>query len=245
MSANHYATALVVLLLSLARAFGDSYAPSRPEAFSSPSGNYVVRIEAADSVENAKIYWKNTEFNVFSYNKETEDYERVNKFDVEGHPLRLFINDAGTRIVTIDQHFGVGYGQIAAVYDSEGKRLAQWTLADLFDFRDLFDPRKLPNFRRTTSSICWRGDAGWNYDQKTIWISAPTTVESHDDGSFTVTHPADIDSYEINLEKVEMKRVPSKRKKAEQAGTGQPATRSQSKSEGSDKPQPEAEGRSR
>ena len=33
--------------------------------------------------------------------------------------------------------------------------------------------------------------------------------------------------------------------KAEQVGTGQPATRSQSKSEGSDKPQPEAEGRSR
>ena len=32
---------------------------------------------------------------------------------------------------------------------------------------------------------------------------------------------------------------------AEQAGTGQPATRSQSKSEGGDKPQPEAEGRSR
>ena len=31
----------------------------------------------------------------------------------------------------------------------------------------------------------------------------------------------------------------------EQGGTGQPATRSQSKSEGSDKPQPEAEGRSR
>jgi hypothetical protein len=34
-------------------------------------------------------------------------------------------------------------------------------------------------------------------------------------------------------------------KKGEQAGTGQPATRSQSKSEGSEKPQPEAEGRSR
>jgi hypothetical protein len=33
--------------------------------------------------------------------------------------------------------------------------------------------------------------------------------------------------------------------KAEQAGTGQPATRSQSESEGGDKPQPEAEGRSR
>ena len=33
--------------------------------------------------------------------------------------------------------------------------------------------------------------------------------------------------------------------KAEQGGTGQPATRSQLKSEGSDKPQPDAEGRSR
>lgn len=33
--------------------------------------------------------------------------------------------------------------------------------------------------------------------------------------------------------------------KAEQAGTGQPATRPESKSEGSDKPKPEAEGRSR
>jgi hypothetical protein len=36
-----------------------------------------------------------------------------------------------------------------------------------------------------------------------------------------------------------------KKPNAEQAGTGQPATRSQSKSEGGDKPQREAEGRSR
>jgi hypothetical protein len=39
--------------------------------------------------------------------------------------------------------------------------------------------------------------------------------------------------------------VKSATKNAQQDGTGQPATRSQSKSEGSDKPQPEAEGRSR
>ena len=35
------------------------------------------------------------------------------------------------------------------------------------------------------------------------------------------------------------------KRRAEQAGTGQPATRPESKSEGSKKPQPEAEGRSR
>ena len=46
----------------------------------------------------------------------------------------------------------------------------------------------------------------------------------------------------VSLDAIE---VALTKKKAEQAGTGQPATRSQSKSEGSDKPQPEAEGRSR
>jgi hypothetical protein len=38
---------------------------------------------------------------------------------------------------------------------------------------------------------------------------------------------------------------PSEKSKIEQAGTGQPATRPESKSESGDKPQPEAEGRSR
>jgi broad specificity phosphatase PhoE len=47
----------------------------------------------------------------------------------------------------------------------------------------------------------------------------------------------------LDVSKVPLKPLPET--KGEQGGTGQPATRSQSKSEGSDKPQPEAEGRSR
>jgi hypothetical protein len=39
--------------------------------------------------------------------------------------------------------------------------------------------------------------------------------------------------------------IPARKTKAEQAGPGQPATRPESKSEGGDQPQPEAEGRSR
>ncbi len=39
--------------------------------------------------------------------------------------------------------------------------------------------------------------------------------------------------------------VTLRKQEAEQAGTGQPATRPESKSEGGDKPQPESEGRSR
>jgi hypothetical protein len=43
----------------------------------------------------------------------------------------------------------------------------------------------------------------------------------------------------------EQERDPLLKKEGEQDGTGQPATRPESKSEGNDKPQPEAEGRSR
>ena len=216
MQALHSIVALLILLVSGTRAIADSFAPSMPEAFPSPSGKYIVRIEAADSVENPRLYWKSTEFNVFSYNEKAETYDRVTKFDVEGHPLLLFVNDAGTHIITIDQNFGVGHGQIAAIYNFEGRRLAQWTLKDLFKVENLFDPRKPPNFRRSTSSIYWRDDARWNDDQKSIRISAPAKLKLHDDGSFTETHPADVDSYVIDLGNLEMRRVPPRTKKAEQ-----------------------------
>ena len=224
------------------RAPADSFAPSTPEVFASPSGKYLVRIEAADSVKNPRFYWKQTQFNLFSYNDATETYDRVTKFDVEGHPLQLFINDAGTHIATIDEHFGVGYGQIAAIYNIEGKRLAQWTLADLFK-ADPLDLYAFPNFRRSTSSIYWRGDAGWSHDQKTIWISAPEKFESHADGGVTVTHPAENDSYQIDLEKLQMSLVPSG-KKAGKVVAEQPAAAPASKAEGEGKSQLESDGHS-
>ena len=55
------------------------------------------------------------------------------------------------------------------------------------------------------------------------------------------------DFTEAKLDATTMQRALAKLKKqkAEQVGAGQPATRPESKSEGSDNPQPEAEGRSR
>jgi len=76
------------------------------------------------------------------------------------------------------------------------------------------------------------------------WILDTSVPEVY--GSF------DIEGFEARKEQlgidqsVILQPINSFRKEdAEQAGTGQPATRSQSKSEGSDKPQPESEGRSR
>jgi len=198
-------------MLSLARlAFADSYAPSTPQAFTSPAGMYVVRIQAAKSVEKPNGYWKHTEFSIFAYNAESDTFNRVNRFEVEGHPLELFVNDAGTRIVTIDQQFGTGHGQIAAIYDFQGKRLAEWKLTDLFPEQELFGPRS-SRFRETTSSIQWRGETAWSRDQKSIWIGAPTRFQSNADGSYSIIYPKDIDSYSIDLVKTKMKRVPPKR----------------------------------
>jgi hypothetical protein len=69
-----------------------------------------------------------------------------------------------------------------------------------------------------------------------IWF-----LQKMEDGTFTANNS----SRRVTLkDKESIVRFLAKHK-AEQGGTGQPATRSQSESEGSDKPQPEAEGRSR
>ncbi len=57
--------------------------------------------------------------------------------------------------------------------------------------------------------------------------------------------PSEYGSYQIVVRKDLSIGGVANKKPAEQAGTGQPATRPESKSEGIDKPQPEAEGRSR
>lgn len=62
------------------------------------------------------------------------------------------------------------------------------------------------------------------------------------DAFWRLHNPAD---YAAKVDEAEQKLRLGSNRGGEQAGAGQPATRSQSKSEGSDKPQPEAEERSR
>ena len=54
-----------------------------------------------------------------------------------------------------------------------------------------------------------------------------------------------MDHYFMVMQKTKLEKLTTPTHKAEPAGAGQPATRPESKSEGGDKPQPEAEGRSR
>ncbi len=81
-------------------------------------------------------------------------------------------------------------------------------------------------------------------------LSSVGTWEWHfDDGMIYRVHPSWSGPLSkpiaLKLEATNLQIIPANKAKAEQAGAGQPATRPESKSEGSDKPQPEVKGRSR
>ena len=87
-----------------------------------------------------------------------------------------------------------------------------------------------PAFTSRLSSV---GTWEWHFDDGMIY-------RVHPSWSGTLSKPI-----ALKLEATNLQIITANKTKAEQAGTEQPATRSQSKSEGSTKPQPEAEGRSR
>jgi hypothetical protein len=75
-------------------------------------------------------------------------------------------------------------------------------------------------------------------------LSAPISLKAQDMKLIEILAKlADAVDANLVIERGKVSLIP--KKEAEQAGTGQPATRPESKSEGSDKTQPEAEGRSR
>ena len=86
-------------------------------------------------------------------------------------------------------------------------------------------------------TFCWVcGNFSFSYPQGSSWLDTSADLKA----IFTSILPvpqAELDRFH--------EKYPGAKPKGEQGGTGQPATRPESKSEGGDKPQPEAEGRSR
>jgi len=111
---------------------------------------------------------------------------------------------------------------LAVAFYAEGKLLKKFSVARLIK-----DDSKVS---RSTSHYDWRLDGdGFPYLSPGGYLFRVRTVENRV-FNFSVT-----DGNLISVEEY----------KPEQDGAGQPATRSESNLEGSDKPQPEAEGRSR
>lgn len=80
--------------------------------------------------------------------------------------------------MTLDQYFGIGQGpRVVVIYDGRGKELKTWAL------KDFYDKKKIKDLTETTTSVFWRGKAGWMSDQKGVWLSKPS-LPSEKEGNF-------------------------------------------------------------
>ena len=166
---------LLFLNLLVLPAWADSWSPATPQTVSSPEGKSLLRAIPPKRLDNEGKKWSKILLIVYRLNEESQDYQESTRFQVEHHPLDLFINDAGDRIVTLDQYFGVGQGpRVAAVYNGQGRELKTWAL------KDFYDGKMIKHLTHTTSSVFWRGSTGWVHDQNALYLSKPTLLAEKD-----------------------------------------------------------------
>lgn len=172
---------------------GDSLMPATPETISSPEGKFLLRKIPSEKSKNTKTIWLKTTLIVYQLDSVTQHYNELHRFDVKGQPSELFIDDSGSRIVTLDEWFGMGQGSnVVMIYDIEGKILRRWSLTDFYD------KSKFAKLRRSTSSIYWRGDVNWSHDQKTLKISNPGSLIRNNDKSYSISYDNEFPSFVLN-----------------------------------------------
>lgn len=186
---------LVILLLHMVTscASADLWAPPTPQTVSSPNGEFLLRSIPSLSLDEKENKWSSMIFIVYELNQASQDYRETSRFSVDGLPLELFINDAGDRIVTMDEHYGQGEGpRVVAIYDTKGRELKKWAL------KDFYDKKMFGKMLDDTSFSHWRGRAGWTGDQKGIWILKPTLYGANED---------DFDNYILDVKRLKIKKL--------------------------------------
>jgi hypothetical protein len=190
---------LLILLFHLFTPFAsaDSWSPQTPVTVSSPKGECLLRSIPARRLDEQGNKWSKMILIAYRLDPASQDYRETSRFSVEGSPIEFFINDLGDRIVTMDQHFGIGQGpRVVVVYNREGRELRKWAL------KDFYDKKKLPKLPETTASVHWRGRTFWMGDQKSILISKATESSGKDN---------DFDDYLLDVRRLRItKYVPPK-----------------------------------
>lgn len=202
-------TIFLIITFTLISALGGSIINITPKVFSSPAGKFIVRVEAAEDVKDKKRIWARTTLSIHKFFPGKNNYSRIGEFQIEGHPLEVFIDDECERIIILDQKYELGAGNIIVVYDNKGELLKKWTLKDIFP--ELYTPedgytKLMEKFGVSSPGLkAWRENASWSWNQNVIIIQSPHNRERKEDGTYVITqspniHPYVLDPFKLELE---------------------------------------------
>lgn len=158
----------VFLLAAASHAGADDWAAPRTREAFSESREYFVRVIPGRTGRHAlaEFYRRDAQR---SY-RLTAEATLLNPVA----PVEFFVSNDG-HLATVDNWHNLGYGKVVAIYDSLGRVVRGYELAELFQ------PKEVEDFAHSVSSIHWRkGPVYVRHDQKTLLV----TVKSGSDFLF-------------------------------------------------------------
>lgn len=161
---------LTVLLLALP-ALGDSWAAPRETEVFSPSREYFVRITPGESIGETQGFaggkmGAHARAEFFQRGGNDRSYRFVREIELlhPVAPVDFFVADDGT-LFTLDNWHNVGYGDVVAIYNADGKLVRNYRLADLFTAAEI---DRMPH---SVSSIWWhKGPKYLQPEKKTLYV---------------------------------------------------------------------------
>jgi hypothetical protein len=143
-------TFIVLFALGLlTSAFADSWSPPEPIASASPSGRYVLRVIPSDTQAKSPPVAV-----VFELSRDGGSFTKKGEFQLVNKraPVEACISDSG-EVYTFDDWGRMGYDHAAVWYSADGKKKAEFSLAQLFPAKVL---AAIEKDHRTVSSVHWR-----------------------------------------------------------------------------------------
>ena len=164
----------VLFLATLRLAIADSWPGATVKAVVSENGETVVRVAPGASIGDtygfagaAKGKFASAQWFRFRENR-YEPYQTVQLVNPVA-PINVAVANDGT-LITLDNWHNVGFGDIVAIYASDGK------LRKTYRLEDLYPVTVIEKMARSTSSIWWRCLRGDPYLERNGTLQVDDTL---------------------------------------------------------------------
>ena len=154
----------ILFLVSALHASADSWALPTAQTVVSEKGHYIAKIIPADF--KSKSPDKHAIARIYKYDEQSDTYIKYREQDLVNKmmPVYTLILD-NSQIITFDEWHSVGIGKnVIVVYGENGKFLKNFPL-DRIAYK--FEIKK---FKRSVSSIYWRGNAHYVEYRHSVFI---------------------------------------------------------------------------